>query len=314
MLVSREPAGAAPQAVAVDLGGHSVRISSADGSGRLRGRVVRERVSRESTQEEIVGAIGAGARAVVSGAPSVLVAAIPSFMFPDGTMAECPSLPALTGSRFGDLLAGATGAERVEVVPDLAAATLAEQQLGTGRQSARFICVTLGTGANAGAVVDGRPVETAFGCLGDAGHVLVDPDGPECSCGGRGCLESITSGWALARDGATMGWASAAEVTSAAERGDVSAIALLSRAGVMLGRACATWSAMLWPDTIAVAGGVAGAGELLLGPARREMRRVGAPYIVSEIELRAATLGSEATLSGAALLSVQGSPRPTPHA
>ena len=301
----------APRAVAVDVGGQSVRISAADRSGRLHGLVVRERVSRRSTREEIVAAIGAGTRAVVSGGPDVLVAAIPSFVLPDGTMAECPSLPALTGSLFGDLLTRATGAGRVEVVPDLAAATLAEQRLGSGRQSVRFLCVALGTGANAGAVVEGRPVETAFGCLGDAGHVLVDPDGPECSCGGRGCLESVTSGWGLARDGAVLGWPSAEDVTRAAERGEVAAIGLLSRAGVMLGRACATWSAMLWPDTIAVAGGLAGAGELLLGPARTEMRRVGAPYIVSGIELRAAMLGSEATLAGAAMLSAQKAPQQT---
>ncbi len=86
---------------------------------------------------------------------------------------------------------------RVEVVPDLAAAAVGEYRYGSGRGVERFLCVALGTGANAAAIVYGRVVDTAFGCLGDAGHVLVEPDGPDCACGGRGCLEAVASGWAL---------------------------------------------------------------------------------------------------------------------
>jgi glucokinase len=163
----------------------------------------------------------------------------------------------------------------------------------------RFVCVGLGTGANAAAVVDGVLVDTAFGCLGDAGHVLVDPAGPECSCGGRGCLESIASGFALTRDGAPLGLSSGRMVIEAARNGHRQAQAIVDRAGVALGRAIATWAVLLWPERVALAGGLAAAGELLLQPARQEMLRIGPPYIVSEIELVQATLGADAALLGA---------------
>lgn len=290
-------------AIAVDLGGTSLRVARAGDAGRLVGNPVRRGVGRTTTRAEVVEIVVDACRELDVPQPDRVVAAIPSFVLDDQTMAECPSIPALTGSDLGRLLSDATGGGRVHIVPDIACAALAEQRLGTGASSSRFVCVALGTGANAGAVVDGRPVATAFGCLGDAGHVLVDPDGPACLCGGRGCLESITSGWALARDGAALGLASAAEVTRAARAGEAQATQLLTRAGTMLGRACATWSALIWPDTIAVAGGLAGAGELLMAPARVEMLRVGTPYIVGEIRLITAALGDEATLVGAGLLT-----------
>ncbi|MGV8978330.1 MAG: ROK family protein [Cellulomonas sp.] len=290
-------------AIAVDLGGTSVRIARVGVDGHLLGDAVRRAVGRTTTRADVVEIVVDACRELAVPHPDHVAVAIPSFVLDDQTMAECPSIPALTGSDLGGLLSDATGAGRVHIFPDIACAALAEQRLGTGVGSSRFVCVALGTGANAGAVVNGMPVATAFGCLGDAGHVLVDPDGPACPCGGRGCLESITSGWALARDGAALGLATAAEVTRAAQAGDVRATRLLTRAGVMLGRACATWSAMIWPDTIAVAGGLSGAGELLLAPARAEMHRVGAPYIVDGIRLMTATLGDEATLVGAGLLT-----------
>ncbi len=291
------------RAIAVDVGGTSLRVSRAGGTGRLVGDPVRRRVGRTTTRAEVVEIVVDACRELGVPRPDRAAVAIPSFVLDDRTMAECPSIPALTGCDLGRLVSDATGAERVDVVPDIACAALAEQRLGTGVGSSRFLCVALGTGANAGAVVDGRPVTTAFGCLGDAGHVLVDPDGPACPCGGRGCLESVTSGWALARDAAALGLASAADVARAARAGSTQAAQLFTRAGTMLGRACATWSAMIWPDTIAVAGGLAGAGELLLAPARAEMQRVGAPYIVGGTRLVAAALGDEATLVGAGLLT-----------
>jgi glucokinase len=113
----------------------------------------------------------------------------------------------------------------------------------------------------------------------------------------------VASGYALARDGRRIGHADARAVAAAAEEGDPDAIAVLATAGRALGRAMATWSALLWPGRIAVAGGVARAGELLLGPARNELHRVGTPYIVRDIEVVPAELGADATLIGACHLA-----------
>lgn len=301
--------------VGIDVGGSSLRAARTDdlrtgdphtdAEGRApEGLVVRRRTGRDTTHDAF-RALVVASLAELDVRPDALVVAIPSFVLEDGTVGECPSLPALTGLPLANLLQEWTGAGTVEVVPDLAAAALGESVHGSGRDVRRFVCVALGTGANAAAVVDGQPVVTAFGCLGDAGHVLVEPDGPVCACGGRGCLEAVASGWALEREARAVGLEPGAALTAAAEAGDEVAGRLLERAGVALGRAISTWSVLLWPDLVAVAGGVSGAGELLLGPARDELRRVAPPYVASRMRVERAALGADATLVGARHLASQ---------
>lgn len=244
--------------------------------------------------------VGLARRAAPDGADRAVVA-VPTFVDDDGVLQDCPALPALSGVRLASTLAHEL-ATPVTTIPDLAAAAVAEHRRGSGRGVERFLCVAIGTGVNAAAVHAGRLVDTAFGCLGDAGHVQVEHPGLPCLCGGRGCLESVASGWALARDGAAAGWSDARAVTLAARSGEPRALALLDRAGRALGRAAASWAALLWPQRIAVGGGVAGAGELLLAPARRELARAGAPYIVRDIELVPAELGAAAGLWGTLLI------------
>jgi glucokinase len=173
------------------------------------------------------------------------------------------------------------------------------------------LVAALGTGANAALVVDDRVVATAFGCLGDAGHVVVEPDGPPCPCGGVGCLEAIASGPALARAGQAIGAPAAGLVVAAARTGDPQARAIVERAGVALGRAIVSWSVMTFPDVVVVGGGVADAGELLLAPARREVVRLGTPYVVERLEIVAAGLGRDATLVGAGLVALEQAGAPT---
>lgn len=288
-------------ALAVDIGGSGVRAARvADGLGEPARRALARGLEREELLARVVGAAReAGAAGVEAAA-----VAIPSFVGEDGRVLDCPSLPALEGVALAAELEAALGVD-VAVVPDLAAATLGEARHGSGRGVRRFVCTALGTGVNAGAVADGRLVETAFGCLGDAGHVLVDPDGPPCPCGGRGCLEAVASGYALVRDGASLGYPDGRAVVAAARAGRADAAALLERAGTALGRAIATWSVLLWPERVAVAGGLAAAGELLLEPARHELRRVGTPYVVGRLEIVPATLGADATLVGAGVVAAE---------
>jgi glucokinase len=294
--------------VAVDVGGTGVR-ASAYGADGPAGDVARAPLDRALVRDELLERIGGALDAVASADVAAVSVAIPSFVRVDGTIADCPSLPGLEGLDLARALGPARSAP-VEVVPDLVAAVVGEHRHGTGQGVERFVCVALGTGANAAAIVDGRVVDTAFGCLGDAGQVVVEPDGPACPCGGRGCLESVCSGFALARDGAPLGLPDGRAVIEAARAGHAEAEALLERAGRGLGRAIATWSALLWPQRVAVAGGLAAAGDLLLEPARRELRRVGAPYIVRDVEVVPATLGADATLVGAGELALDRADRP----
>jgi len=280
-------------ALAVDIGGSGVRAADVGADGR-HGPPARRALSAHMRREQLLDAIGAALSEAGGGRPAAV--AVPGFVDSAGRLRHVVNLPALEGVSLADALGAAT------VVPDLAAAAVAEARIGAGRGRARVLVAALGTGANAAMVADGRLVETAYGCLGDAGHVVVEPDGPACPCGGIGCLEAVASGAALARAGAAIGLADAALVVAAAQAGEAPAAAIIERAGVALGRAIATWSAMTFPDVVVVGGGVAQAGELLLAPVRREAARVGAPYVVGDQDIVAADLGPSATLVGAGLI------------
>jgi glucokinase len=290
--------------LAVDIGGSSVRSArlAANGTiGPVNTLPLYVGMTKDELQESVELALGAlDPRPDLDGAVGV---AVPAFLDDDGRVRFAVNLPALEGIEPAELLARIASGLPVVAIADVAAAAVAENRLGAGRDVDRFLCVSIGTGANAAMVVEGRLVVTAFGCLGDAGHVVVEPDGPDCRCGGCGCLEAVASGVALAREGSAFGFDSARAVVEAALAGHDEAKAMVTRAGRALGRAFAIWAALLWPERIAVSGGLSVAGDLLLNPARDEMSRVGANYIVSRIEVVAAAFGATATLIGAGMFS-----------
>lgn len=237
----------------------------------------------------------------------------PAFLDDAGRVVHIVNLPALEGVDLTARLHADVSARRVIPLPDLAAGTLAEARLGAGAGYRRVLCAALGTGANAGLAVGGAVKDVALGALGDAGHVQVEPDGPPCTCGGRGCLEAVCSGWALARAAEQAAWSSAEHMAAAALAGDARARALVGRAGVALGRALATWCAVFAPDVVVIAGSLAEIGPPLLEPAEREWRRVGVPYLVEGVELVRARFGGDAALVGAGLAARDGDGRATPR-
>jgi glucokinase len=152
--------------------------------------------------------------------------------------------------------------------------------------------------------VDGRPLRIAYGCLGDIGHVIVERDGPLCACGGRGCAEVMVSAPVLAQRYqklAGLGKASGLrQVIEAATAGDDCAIQILREAGEWLGIAIASMSNILFPDHIAVAGGLSIAGSFVLGPAERMFQQTASIAARSRTKVVEAALGPHASLIGAA--------------
>lgn len=297
-------------ALALDIGASRVRAARVTPRG-VMGSILDHPVPSRDDTGVLVRDLQATLRDLRPAPPtdSAVGVAFPAFLDERGRVAWCLNLPALEGVDLHSALAPAAHGLPTTPVTDLVAAAVAESTLGSGRGSARFLCVSVGSGVNAAMVVDGTPVETAFGSLGDAGHVSVDPEGPECACGGRGCVEAVASGMALARDGAPLGLLSAEEVCGAARQGKVEARELVERAGKALGRAVAVWSALLWPDRIAIAGGLSAAFDLFERPLRSELGRVGASYIVGRIEIVPAVLGWRAGVVGAGLEALRASER-----
>jgi glucokinase len=212
-------------------------------------------------------------------------------------------------------VATATGVP-VVVDNDANLAALAEARLGAGTGYRMVLFVGLGTGIGGGLVIGGR-VERGRGFLGELGHLTLDPSGPLCACGRRGCWEALVSGTALGRDAAALAAAhplgavarTAAgtgprgeHLEAAAASGDPAARSRLEAAGIWLGRGLANLVAALDPNVIVVGGAAAGAGEALLGPARAaladwvEGRGYRAPTPVVS-----ARFGPQAGLVGAAL-------------
>jgi glucokinase len=209
-------------------------------------------------------------------------------------------LPNLQGDWLGRPIAGPLEAALgvpVALVNDVRAMTLAELRLGAGRGAEDLVCVALGTGVGGGVAIGGR-VHVGLGHAGEIGHTTVLPDGPLCGCGNRGCLDRVAAASAIA---AAAGRDSVEAAVRAAESGDPRAVAALAEAGRHVGLALAGAIVLLWPQRVVVGGGVAAAGELLLGPLRDEVRRRAQVAPVDAIAIVPAQLGPGAGAIGAAL-------------
>ncbi|MFJ3670983.1 ROK family protein [Streptomyces sp. NPDC090106] len=154
-------------------------------------------------------------------------------------------------------LASMTCGLPVTVDNDVRALTVAEQWFGAGAGLSDFAVVTVGAGIGCGLVVHGRVVAGAHGVAGEIGHVTVDPAGPPCHCGNRGCVEAIAGEAAIVRQ---IREATGAEVTDAeaalamAHRGVAGAREVYARAGAAIGRGIATVANLLGPERVIISG------------------------------------------------------------
>ena len=200
------------------------------------------------------------------------------------------------------------GAVPVVLRNDAVAMAMGEYAHGAGAGSRVMMGVVVSTGVGGGLVVDGAPLDGPTGNAGHVGHIVVDPDGPDCACGGRGCLEAIARGpavveWALAQGWQPTSSADGVDLVAAAREGDAIALAALTRAGRALGIACASAVVLLELEVIAVGGGLANAGDLLLSPAVAAFERYAGLDYARRCRMVPAQLGDEAGLVGAGVLA-----------
>jgi len=259
---------------------------------------------------------------------------VPSLVGSDGSLFESPNLPALEGlpvhAAFAERLA-AIAAERDASAPrwrlvldnDATCAVAGELAFGAARGHADVVLLTLGTGIGGGVIAAGRLLRGARGFAGEVGHMVVDPSGPECHCGRRGCLEQMASGSALtriARDAAAEGRAEhvlalaggdvgairGEHVLDAARDGDVVARGLFAQLAHNLAVGVANLVEVLDPGVVLIGGGLAQAGELLLEPtieafAAEDRRGRGAravPIVLAGLGPRAGAYGAAAQALG----------------
>jgi glucokinase len=273
--------------IGVDIGGTKVSAGVVDGNGAVLDRERRDTPGSDVRQTEativdVVHTLAARHEvvAVGIGAAGWIADDRATVLFSPHLAWRHEELHAALADRISQPLV---------VENDANAAAWAEYRFGAARGERVVVCVTLGTGIGGGLVVDGEVYRGAYGVACEYGHMTMVPDGRQCACGNRGCLEMYASGRALARDarelvaespvagarmlelaGGTLQGLDGPVVTAAAAEGDSAALSICTSMGRWLGLGLANIAAVLDPSVFVIGGGVSAAGELLVRPAREE--------------------------------------------
>jgi glucokinase len=238
-----------------------------------------------------------------------------------GLIIQAPNLPGWFNIPVRDRLE-----ERLKIPVHLGndanLAGLGEWQFGAGQGTNDLIYMTISTGIGGGIISAGRLLVGVRGLAGEPGHVTIVPDGPVCACGGRGHLEAVASGPAIARRarellgqdggssilpslcGGDLSRIDAKLVSAAAQQGDELARSIFREAGGYIGRAVADMLTLLNPDLIILGGGVSRAGDLLLDPVRQAARDYAMnPSYLENLRITTAQLRDDAGLFGGYVLA-----------
>ncbi|MBI5877180.1 MAG: ROK family protein [Chloroflexi bacterium] len=268
----------------IDFGGTQTRAAVIDEAGALLSRTQALTPSREGP-DAVFAVITQAARAALAQSPRTDISAVglssPGPIVPStGIAYNLPNIANWGAVPIGPRLAAEFG------VPcyagnDANLAALSEWRFGAGRGTAHLIYLTLSTGIGTGVISGGRLIEGKDGLAAEAGHVVIERDGPPCSCGNHGCVESLGAGWAIARSAeerlargepsvlqAERRHVSARLVAEAAAAGDALAAGVFRNAAVAIGIGIGNLITVFNPEIVVCGGGLTNAGELLFGPVR----------------------------------------------
>jgi glucokinase len=303
-------------AIGVDVGGTKIAAGVVTQEGEILNEV---RYPSAGPRERLLSSIARAITEVKDGFEvGGVCLAMPGFvMTNENKVVFAPNLHAIEGVPLKDEIEGRTGLS-VTVENDANAAAWGEFRFGAGSEVGHLVFITLGTGVGGGVITDGVLLRGAQGAGAELGHVTIQATGPRCGCGNHGCLEALASGTAIqrrAREIASERPDSALgrlaidrkvlgeDVTELAQGGDEAAISVLEETGVWLGIGLAGFVNIFNPEVIAVGGGAARAGELILEPARREVYLRARSPSRDLVRIQEATLGARSGVLGAAALA-----------
>ncbi|MEA2577482.1 MAG: glucokinase [Chloroflexota bacterium] len=192
------------------------------------------------------------------------------------------------------------------LINDARAFGLAELRAGAARGAASMVGLALGTGIGGVIAIDGRVYQGHDGTGGELGHQTLEPDGPLCGCGNRGCLEAFARADRIA---AACGTATAEAAMEAARAGDPAAVAGLLVVGRYLGIGIANMIAVITPDVVVIGGGISAAFDLLRAPIEAELRERVRTTALERVRLVPAELGTWAGAIGAAIHGAEAATR-----
>ncbi|WP_072804632.1 ROK family protein [Rhodococcoides yunnanense] len=191
------------------------------------------------------------------------------------------------------------------IAMDGGCAALGEHKFGAARGVDDVLSLVVSTGIGGGLVLGGEIVHGRSGNAGHIGHMVVPGSTTPCTCGGLGCVETVSSGPSAVRWAQEQGWlgSTGAELAKSAQEGDVVAITTLQRAGVALGQAIASAAALVDVNLVVIGGGFAQAGPPLWDPIQESAALHARLKFLVGLEIVPAELGAVGTLTGAAVLA-----------
>jgi glucokinase len=300
----------------LDLGGTNIKWVVVDREGdewRVldRGQVPTPTAEGPDAVVPRLATVGAEAIGRNPGVTSVGIG-IPGLYDPAaGTVRFLVNFPgAWTGRPVAGPVAAALGLPTA-LINDARAFGLAELRLGAGRGASSMIGLTLGTGVGGVIAIDGRVHLGHDGTGGELGHQTLEPDGPPCGCGNRGCLEAFARADRIA---AACGTRTAEAAFEAARAADPRAIAGLALVGRYLGIGIANMVVVVNPDVVIIGGGISAAFDLLRGPIEAELRERVHTTALDRVRLVPAELGTWAGAIGAAVYGAEMAASPGPSA
>jgi glucokinase len=307
------------ETIGVDLGGTKMAVGVVDSEQKVQyqGREPSTGLSEDKLVEELARELLEAKHA----RPDVLAAGlgIPATIDRDRGLAIHAVNLTITDVPLRDLMQERIGLP-VFVDNDANVAALAEFLYGAGRGATDMIMLTLGTGIGGGLILNGEVYRGSTGAAAELGHIVIVEDGLPCqgNCPNHGCVETYASGTAIAREGkaaaerepdSALGKALAEgpivgrTVTDLALSGDALATEVVAEAGRHLGVALCSLANIFDPNVFVIGGGVSVVGDLLLDPAREELRSRALPPM-NERPVKLAELGPDAGMIGAAAMAL----------
>jgi glucokinase len=310
----------APKAIGLDLGGTKLLTGVVDANQKVH-HESREKTTGAS-EDEVLATIEEEINEAREACPDVVAVGlgIPCTIDRERGVAINAVNLEITDVPIRDILTERTGIP-VYIDNDANVAALAEHRFGAAKDARDAVMLTIGTGIGGGVIIDNELYRGSIGAASEPGHMVIDLNGPPCqgTCPNHGCIEALASGTALAREGtaaagshpeSALGLALAREgavtgktVTEAAMAGDATARKVLELVGTRLGVGLSSLANIFNPDVLVIGGGVIVAGDLLLEPARRELRERALPPM-NETPVRQAEMGNDAGMIGAAEMAL----------
>ncbi|MGH3322089.1 MAG: ROK family protein [Streptosporangiaceae bacterium] len=303
--------------LAVDIGGTKLAVGLVEPGGRIaasdRVRTPQgQGVDAETLWRTVEALVDSTVAEAGSGGPAgVGVGCSGPMRWPEGTVSPL-NIPAWRDFPLRERVHKHVPDVPVRLHNDAVCMAVGEHWRGAGRGCANMLGMVVSTGVGGGLVLGGRLVDGVSGNAGHVGHIVVEPDGPACPCGGRGCLEAVARGPGIAAWAQKQGWRKEArwvggqDLAADAARGHPIAIRALRRAGHAIGVAIASATHLCDLEVVSVGGGLSRAGPLLFDSLEDALREHLAMHFARGVRVVPAALGQDAGLMGAAALVLAG--------